>query len=106
MSLLEHVANPGLHMTVFKALTAGVFGMNMNVVMNDEAEIFTKSHLKADQLPAIEHCQSSIFRELRLRETVTDVEPVAVKQVKARRSMFGFKLRLSAIAPQPMLRLS
>lgn len=107
MSYIDHNAFPLFNTSTYKAM-ATELASNLHAMTGGyaavEDDVFTVSRLKSAQLPAIDSCQSSIFRELRSREEM-QVRAEAKVAKQARAGLFGLTQRIGGLFAQPEVQL-
>lgn len=75
MSFVDHSAHSMLNVSAYKGMAIEIADNIRTIAGNAMAfskgdDVFAASRLKSARLPAIESCQTSIFRELRCREAM------------------------------------
>lgn len=92
MSFIDHASFPLFRTVSFKAAES------------KSDDDFAVNRVKSMQLPTIESCQSSIFRELRHREEV-QVSQSAKEPKQVRVGLFGLPNRLGSLFARPSQQL-
>ena len=101
MSFVDHSAHSMLNVSAYKGMALEIADNIRTLAENAMAftkgdDVFTASRLKSARLPAIETCQTSIFRELRCREAMRACANGEEAARPARAGLFG---RVFAQAP-------
>lgn len=107
MSYIDHNAFPLFHTSTYKAmateLASNIHAMTGGYAMVED-DVFTAGRMKSAQLPAIDSCQSSIFRELRSREEMQARTDAKVAK-QARAGLFGLTHRIGGLFAQPEVQM-
>jgi hypothetical protein len=107
MSYIDHNAFPLFHTSTYKAM-ATELASNLHAMTGSyaavEDDVFCPSRMKSAQLPAIDSCQSSIFRELRSREDMQARADAKVAK-QARAGLFGLTHRIGGLFAQPEVQM-